>query len=101
MTSPLRIAQPGESACCNVNCWRRGAFAGSAHCAACGQPTAVIPYGQQSPGAQRVVRTGATATDIISRVIFGGFWSLVTLGLVIAGFGSLGAGHPGGLLALG
>jgi hypothetical protein len=101
MSAPLRIAQPGEPTCCNVNCLRRNALAAGGNCAACGQPTRPVPHGQQTAGAQRIGGTGAALGDIIGRVIFGGFWTLVTIGLIIAGFGSLGNGHPGGLLALG
>jgi hypothetical protein len=37
---------------------------------------------------------------MISRVIFGGFWALVTLGLFISGMAAVAKGHAGGLLAL-
>jgi hypothetical protein len=37
---------------------------------------------------------------VLSRVVFGGFWALVTVGLTIAALAGLAAGRPGGLLGL-
>jgi hypothetical protein len=48
------------------------------------------------------VRPRTGAGEIISRIIFGGFWAAVTPGLTVAGFAVLGQGHPGGgLVSLG
>ena len=47
------------------------------------------------------VRPRIGAGEIISRIIFGGFWAAVTLGLAVAGFAIMGQGHAGGLVGLG
>ena len=48
------------------------------------------------------VRARIGAGEIISRIIFGGFWAAVTLGLAVAGFAVMGNGHAGGgLVSLG
>jgi hypothetical protein len=37
---------------------------------------------------------------MLSRIIFGGFWALVTVGLIFAAFAGMTAGKPQSLLAL-
>jgi hypothetical protein len=39
-------------------------------------------------------RPGPGAGDIIGRVVFGGFWSLVTLGAILAGFAGFRVDRP-------
>jgi hypothetical protein len=37
---------------------------------------------------------------MLSRTLFGGFWTLVTVGLILAAITGVAAGHPQALLAL-
>lgn len=41
-------------------------------------------------------RPGPGAGEILSRAVFGGFWAVVTLGIVIAGIAGFANGSPGG-----
>jgi hypothetical protein len=43
-------------------------------------------------------RNDVNAGEIISRTIFGGFWSVVTLAAIVSGCVALGAGKAGGML---
>jgi hypothetical protein len=38
--------------------------------------------------------------EVLSRTVFGGFWAVVTVGLILAAFAGAAAGHPQALAAL-
>ena len=111
----LSPARPGETTCTTDDCARAGAAVAPPRCPDCGnrvhlvpseEPAAAaaprwatpVPAGvQPAPGA---VRPAPGAAEVLSRTIFGGFWAVVTVGLVLAALAGVAAGHPQALVAL-
>jgi hypothetical protein len=48
----------------------------------------------------RSAQAAVGAGEMLSRTVFGGFWALVTVGLILAAFAGMAAGKPQALLAL-
>jgi hypothetical protein len=103
VSTESRAAEPGELTCISEDCDNSGAPVAATVCPQCRQHTYTVPpESQDGITPPPVVRSGPSAGDLISRVIFGGFWSTVAVvALVASGLavnqGSLG----GGLIALG
>lgn len=110
-----QFAQPYQLTCTNPACERHGRLAVGARCPQCGlRNHLVLPPDQAPPViAGRAPLAGhavpsmpsppgkaVSAADMFSRVVFGGFWALVTFGLTIAGLTGLASGKPGALLAI-
>jgi hypothetical protein len=104
------LAAPYDLTCTNEECDLRGTMAQGARCPMCGlRNHLVMPPDQDAFAAGQMATDSRPAPapapkigvgDMISRVIFGGFWALVTLGLFISGMTAVAKGHAGGLLAL-
>jgi hypothetical protein len=105
------LAAPYDLTCTNEECDLRGTVAQGARCPMCGlRNHLVMPLEEGTAlgvGAMSTDSRPASAPapkigvgDMISRVIFGGFWALVTLGLFISGMTAAAKGHAGGLFAL-
>lgn len=103
------LASPYDLTCTNEECELNGTVAHGARCPKCGlrnhlvfppEETAPRLTAQAStrprPAPKRAVGVG----EMLSRTIFGGFWAIVTLGLVIGGLAGLSKGHGGALLAI-
>jgi len=91
-------------ACTNKHCPRLGVRVADESCRGCAHPTThelllASPQRQGAPAA--APQSGPSTGDVISRVVFGGFWTLVTIGCAFAGFALLSGGNASGLLALG
>jgi hypothetical protein len=84
--------------CVTFNCPRRGALLPSSICPACGAATHLAVSAVVTP--PPAVRQSIGAGEVISRVVFGGFWTLVTIGAFIGGLVALSQGSAGGLLAI-
>jgi hypothetical protein len=110
------LATPYDLTCTNAACNLRGTVAQGARCPMCGLRNYLVMPPEENAFAARQVSTDSRPApapahapapapkigvgDMISRVIFGGFWALVTLGLFISGMTAVAHGHAGGLLAL-
>jgi hypothetical protein len=65
------------------------------------QDLSTAPPRQWTPTAPpRPAPAAVGAGEMLSRTIFGGFWALVTVGLILAAFTGVAAGRPQSLLAL-
>ena len=104
-----RPAAPGEYSCTRKGCPRAGSLVAPPRCPDCGDRVHLLPL--QAPGASnqpqwapnrspQAPRSPVGAGDLLSRVIFGGFWAVVTVGLVLGGLAGATAGHPQALVAL-
>jgi hypothetical protein len=109
----LPPARPGETTCATDGCAWAGSAVQPPRCPQCGnrvhlvpdrQPRPAAPAAPAAPPAQRWTSTAAPVTigagEVLSRSIFGGFWALVTAGLLLASFAGMAAGQPQALLAL-
>jgi hypothetical protein len=105
------LAAPYDLTCTNEECDLRGTVAQGPRCPTCGlrnhlvmppEEGTAFAGGQMSADSRRVSAPAPKigVGDMISRVIFGGFWALVTLGLFISGMTAVAKGHASGLLAL-
>ena len=92
---------PGSLVCVNRQCSVASYPTTRTECAACHQPTrpASAPGVKVSMPPPSYDRAGKVV-DGVSRTVFGGFWTLVTLGLLIGGMVMIGHGNMGGLLAV-
>jgi hypothetical protein len=110
-TDGRAIAAPYDLTCTNEECDLRGTVAQGARCPMCGlrnhlvmppEDGTAFAGAQTAPGSHQASAPAPKigVGDMISRVIFGGFWALVTLGLFISGMTAVAKGHAGGLLAL-
>ncbi|WP_030436786.1 hypothetical protein [Actinoplanes subtropicus] len=100
----LPPARPGDTTCTTIACRRTGSVVAPPRCPACGNRVHLVQDGEPVPKPLTTIPQPAPAAlgagEILSRTIFGGFWALVTLGLVIAGLTGMAAGEPKSLLAL-
>jgi hypothetical protein len=95
----------GQLVCINPACQVAGLATIRNRCAGCGdatharnEPGLVVPTPRPQPASgPSKLEKGMEAG---SRVVYGGFWAVVTVGLVIAGFALLSDGNPSGLLSL-
>lgn len=99
---PLR---PGMTTCTTDGCRRAGSMVIPLHCPDCGNRVHQVqkwePIATASPiGSPRSVPAAVGAGEMLSRTLFGGFWALVTAGLILAAITGVAAGHLQALVAL-
>jgi hypothetical protein len=103
------LASPYDLTCTNEECELHGTVAHGARCPKCGlrnhlvfppeeaAPRLMVPATTPArPAPKRAIGVGET----LSRTIFGGFWAIVTLFLVIGALAGLSQGHAAALLAI-
>jgi len=97
-------AAPGGLVCVNPRCGVAGLPTTRDACVSCKQPTRLAGEAYAAVAALPPPRPagdgGQKVMDMISRVIFGGFWAVVTVIAVVGGIALLANGMVGGLLLL-
>lgn len=91
---------PGKYVCTNAGCSVAGYRTPRTECLMCHRPTQVAGTpGMVIPTPRPQAARPAGGFEVLSRAIFGGFWLMVTVGLVIFGITLLISGYAIGLLA--
>ena len=106
----LPPARPGGTTCTTDGCPWAGSAVEPPRCPECGnrvhlvqdrEPIPIPPPLRRTPTASpRPAPAAVGAGEMLSRIVFGGFWALVTVGLTLAAFAGMAAGKPQSLLAL-
>jgi hypothetical protein len=105
---PSSLASPYDLTCTNEECELHGKVAHGARCPKCGlRNHLVLPPDEETPlvtgrtsASSRPAPVSAIGVgEALSRTVFGGFWAVVTLGLLIAALSGVSNGHAGALLA--
>lgn len=99
----LPPARPGGTSCTTGGCPRTGSAVPPPRCPECGNRVHLVQDQEPVPAAAPAPRPAPApigAGDMLSRIVFGGFWAVVTLGLTLAAITGLAAGKPQSLLAL-
>ena len=109
LPEPSSLASPYDLTCENKECERYGTVAHGARCPQCGlRNHLVLPPGEEAAWAPATAPVGSRPSavspigvgEMLSRTLFGGFWALVTLGLLIVALSGVSKGRAGALLAL-
>jgi len=110
LPEPALLASPYDLTCENKECKRYGTVAQGARCPDCGlRNHLVLPPDEQAPWVPAAKASAGTRPapvapigvgEMLSRTLFGGFWALVTLGLLIAALAGVSNGHAGALLGI-
>ncbi len=96
----LHPASVGQRTCINDRCRSAGAVALGPECPMCGQRTYVVPGSPTTAPVAAPVAPSIGAGEILSRLVFGGFWAVVSLVLLLTSLATLVHGHPAGLLGI-
>jgi hypothetical protein len=106
----LPPARPGGTTCTTDGCAWAGSAVEPPRCPKCGNRVHLVhsresvpiapPQGWAPTTPPRSAAAAVGAGEMLSRTIFGGFWALVTVGLILAAFAGMAAGKPQALLAL-
>jgi len=102
-------ARPGGTTCTTGGCPWAGSAVEPPRCPECGNRVHLVQFEEPGPAAAPGWRPAASpqpapvaigAGEMLSRTIFGGFWAVVTAGLVFAAFIGMADGRPQALLGL-
>jgi hypothetical protein len=105
-----RPARSGGTTCTTDGCARAGSAVEPPRCPECGNRVHLVQQEEPSPApalrawaptaSPRPAPAAIGAGEMLSRIIFGGFWAVVTAGLVLATFIGMADGRPQALLGL-
>jgi hypothetical protein len=101
MATESRAAESGELTCITSNCANMGTPVAATVCPLCYRKTYGVPWegAGHTPGLRPA--SGLSAGTILVRVIFGGFWTVVAAGALIASGLGISHGQVGpGLIGL-
>ena len=101
----LPATRPGMTTCTTDGCRRAGSMVIPLYCPDCGNRVHQVQSQEIRAtalpiGSPRSAPAAVGAGEMLSRTLFGGFWALVTVGLILAAITGVAAGHPQALLAL-